>query len=307
MVIKISGSTTIHPFIKKLYIPPADSHKGQNGKMLVVGGSSLFHAASMWAAQVATYFVDFVHYASTSENNKVMLSVKKSFRGGIVVARQDILSYVEEDDVILIGPGMMRAQGAKSKIKNQKLKFSDILKIEDDATYTYAITKFLLQKYPHKQFVLDAGALQMMETSWLKNLKTPAIITPHIGEFAILFGTDLRTASQAQKIKAVGEMASSYHCVVLLKAIDDYVSDGKTTVQVVGGNAGLTKGGTGDVLAGLTAALAAKNAQVDSCVAASYILKATAQRLSLTHKEWYNIDSIIGEIPRTLADLTPRT
>ena len=55
--------------LKTLYVPPPDSHKGQNGKLLVIGGSHLFHAASLWALTVASRIVDLVHYSSVPENN----------------------------------------------------------------------------------------------------------------------------------------------------------------------------------------------------------------------------------------------
>src|SRR4030042_3221729 len=94
--------------IKKSFIQKPDSHKGQNGKILIIGGSSLFHSASIWAAEIASYFVDIVHYSSTVENNEVFLALKKKFRNGIVVSQKDLLHYIQEDDAILVGPGMIR-------------------------------------------------------------------------------------------------------------------------------------------------------------------------------------------------------
>jgi len=37
--------------LKKLYVPALNSHKGENGKLLIIGGSVLFHAASLWSLQ----------------------------------------------------------------------------------------------------------------------------------------------------------------------------------------------------------------------------------------------------------------
>lgn len=104
--------------LKKLYIPPPDSHKGQNGKLLIIGGSHLFHAASLWALKVASRIVDMVFYSSVPENNEIVQKAKEEFRDGIVVRREDIESYIEEADCILIGPGMLRNE--KLKIKNEK-------------------------------------------------------------------------------------------------------------------------------------------------------------------------------------------
>src|SRR3990167_11131787 len=101
---------------KKLYIPPPESHKGQNGKLLLVGGSHLFHAASLWALKVASRIVDMVFYSSVPENNQIILEAKKEFRDGIVVPREELDNYIEESDCILLGPGMMRSENAKFKV-----------------------------------------------------------------------------------------------------------------------------------------------------------------------------------------------
>ena len=90
-----------------------NSHKGQNGRVLIIGGSSLFHSSSIWAAEIASYFVDIVHYSSTKENNEIFLSLKKKFRNGIVVEQKDLDEYVKEDDAILVGPGMLRKNISK--------------------------------------------------------------------------------------------------------------------------------------------------------------------------------------------------
>ena len=52
---------TFNPkILKELYKPPAGSHKGQNGKLMIIGGSKLFHAASLWSLKVASRIVDMV-------------------------------------------------------------------------------------------------------------------------------------------------------------------------------------------------------------------------------------------------------
>ena len=71
--------------LKKLYTPPSDSHKGQNGKLLLIGGSKIFHAASLWSLKVASRIVDMVFYSSVPENNQIVQKAKQEFRDGIVV------------------------------------------------------------------------------------------------------------------------------------------------------------------------------------------------------------------------------
>ncbi|MEK7165289.1 MAG: ADP/ATP-dependent (S)-NAD(P)H-hydrate dehydratase, partial [Patescibacteria group bacterium] len=182
--------------LKQLYIPPSTSHKGQNGRLLIIGGSHLFHSASLWALKVASRIVDLVHYSSVAENNELVMKLKEEFRDGIIVPRSEIENYIEEDDAILIGPGMTRD------------------------TETEELTNRLLKKYPHKQWVIDAGALQMMD---IELIPKNAILTPHPGEFARIMGkvVDSRFDSlliQADLADQVKLFAKRYSCVVLYKS-----------------------------------------------------------------------------------------
>lgn len=251
--------------IIKLRLPLSDSHKGQNGRLLIIGGSELFHAASLWALEVASRIVDLVHYCSVPENNQL---VKSEFRNGIVVERGDIDAYIAEDDCILIGPGMTRDQETKE------------------------LTDRLLKKYSQKQWVIDAGALQMMDIGLIpKN----AILTPHHGEFAHSFG-DAEVESIAKK----------YQCIVLLKGQKDIASNGTDTQVVDGGNEGMTKGGTGDVLAGLIAALACKNDPYLATIAGSFINKKAGDALYKSVGPFFNASDLAGQIPKTMKQLIIR-
>ncbi len=302
MVIKTSDPDSIKPFLKNLPIPKPNSHKGQNGRILIIGGSTLFHAASIWAAEIASHFVDMVHYSSTEENNEILLALKKKFRNGMVVHKKNLIDYVKEDDAILIGPGMVRGE-VNSKFEIRNSKFQDILNIEDEATYTYYLTKFLLENFPEKKFVIDAGALQMMKPEWLLNLKAKPIVTPHMGEFKKLFASQINKDNPSETEKTVEEYARKFNCIILLKAVKDYISDGEKTVVIEGGNAGLTKGGTGDILAGLATSLYAKDSAYSSAVLSSFILKETAEKLFLTKGYWYNISDIIEFVPAVVKNL----
>ncbi len=280
MNIKTSDFKLVKSFLSKLTLPNPNSHKGQNGRVLIIGGSSLFHSASLWAAEVASHFCDIVHYSSTVENEKIFLSLKKKFRNGMIIPQEKIMEYAKEDDAILVGSGMMR-EGKEAK-------------------YTFDLTKSLIENFPDKQFVFDAGALQVMEPDWLLKLKTPAIITPHQKEFEKLFNQPILNLTMEEKTKIVEATARKYQTIILLKAVIDIISDGKQTYVVEGGNAGLTKGGTGDILGGLTTALSATNLSLMAAVSASILLKKTSEKLFQSKGYWYNIDNIIEMIPEVL-------
>ena len=283
MLIKTSDNKLVKTFLEKLSLPKSNSHKGQNGRVLIIGGSSLFHSASLWAAEVASHFCDMVHYSSTIENQEIFLSLKKKFHNGIVVPQEKLIDYVKEDDAVLVGSGMMR-EGKEAK-------------------YTFDLTKSLIENFPEKQFIFDAGALQMMEPEWLLNLKKPAVITPHQKEFEKLFKTSIFNKPLMEKEKIVKETANKFKIIILLKAIVDIISDGNEVYLIEGGNAGLTKGGTGDILAGLTTALSANNSALNSAVIASILLKKTGEKLFQSKGYCYNVSNIIEKVPENLKEL----
>ena len=165
--------------------------------------------------------------------------------------------------------------------------------LKDESEYTYFLVKKLIEEFPEKQYVFDAGALQMMDKDWLKKLKKPAIITPHQEEFRLLFGN---------KQSEIKNLAESYKTIILLKKIQDVVTDGKEEIIVEGGNAGLTKGGTGDILAGVAAALAVNNLPLVAAASASILLKSSADLLFQKKGYWYNINDLINKLPEVLAD-----
>ena len=257
----------------KLYIPPKNSHKGQNGRLLLIGGSDLFHAASLWALKVASRIVDLVHYASTPENNRIVKELKKEFRDGIVISRKDIDSYIEEDDCILIGPGMERNEETKT------------------------LTNTLLTKHPHKKWVIDAGAIQMLS---LDNIPKGAIVTPHKYEFEKLFNAK----PTEENIK---KLSMQYGITILVKGKEDIVCSEERCRIIKGGNAGMTKGGTGDVLAGLIAALFCKNDAFTASYMASYINKKAGDRLFKKVGYYFNASDLADEIPKVMKEIVLRS
>jgi len=270
--------------VQKLHISASVSHKGQNGKLLLIGGSQLFHAASLWSLTVASRIVDLVHYASVPENNELVHRAKEEFRNGIVIRREDIHDYIREDDVVLIGPGMERDRE------------------------TEELTNTLVTQYPDKKWVIDAGALQMIET---KNIPHNAILTPHHQEFEGLlrknYELGIRNYEENSSIEEkVKGFAKQFRCIVVLKGPVDIVSDGREIRQVTGGNAGMTKGGTGDVLAGLIAALATTNDPFVSAVAGSYINKQAGDELYKSVGPFFNATDLANQIPKTMATLLIR-
>jgi len=253
--------------LKKLYRPAANSHKGQNGKLLIIGGSELFHAASKWSLDIASKIVDMVFYSSVPSNNRLVQEAKQSFWGGIVIKRSHLNNYIVEADAILIGPGM------------------------DRSFYTKFLVNRLLRRYPEKKWVIDAGALQMVNP---KLLNVMHIITPHHQEMALLKNKDPRFDEENYQA----------NCYCLLKGQKDkvFAPHNKEIIEVTGGNAGMTKGGTGDVLAGLLAAFYCKNDALTSALVASHINKKAGENLYQQQGQYFNSSDLVDTIPMVLWD-----
>jgi len=269
------------PNFNKLYNPPQSSHKGQNGRLLVIGGSKLFHASIFFSADVASKIVDLVHFSSpANENNDlVRQKIKSGFWNGIVIDWSDIESYIAEDDCILIGPGMPRKAGKK---------LGDI--------DTSEVTDHLLKTYPNKRWVVDGGALQEVNP---KLLNGNMIITPHHKEWEILIRKENRDRTN-DKEDLLFYSKSHGNLTILLKGQVDIVCQGDEIIQVKGGNAGMTKGGTGDVLAGLVAALFCKNNAWLAATTASFVNKKAGDRLYQTVGPNFNASELIEAVPKTI-------
>lgn len=263
--------------LKQLHKPPKDSHKGQNGKLLIIAGSALFHAPLIWCAQIASRIVDMVYLASTPENNELVRSLKTKFHNGIIIPRSKIDEYINEADCILIGPGLPRKEGEETG--------------DDD---TKKLTESVLSA--KAQLVLDGGALQVIDKS---QIPKGAILTPHAREFEKLFG---KNKSKIVYLK-VQDMAKQHSCIILLKGQVDTICSPDKCITIKGGNPGMTKGGTGDVLAGLVASLACKNDPFLAAIAGSYINKKAGEFLFESVGDNYNATDLLNTIPVVLKKL----
>lgn len=284
-------STTIQNYLKNITLPQADSHKGQNGKLLIIGGSNLFHAASKWSLDVASKFVDMTFYASAPSNNQLVEAAKGEFWNGIVVRRNDLESYLEEADAILIGPGMERHD---AKTQDFDTPPTEAEWNED----TRKITNYLLKKYPEKKWVLDAGALQMVEPTLLTS---SVIVTPHHQELERLIGNFERTTVEKEETDSeVIKKLLEKGITILLKGPTDFVYHGDEVVEVTGGNPGMTKGGTGDVLAGLVAALYTRHDAMTAAVVGSYINKLAGEFLAESVGPFFNASDLVEAVPKMM-------
>ena len=234
--------------------PKRGSHKGQNGVVLIIGGSGTYHGAPVLAARAAVRFCDLVYFFSSPENQSVVRKMKFSTANVICVPKSKFSFALAHATCVLVGNGM------------------------DTGAATRAMASRVLKS--GKRCVIDAAALRVLP---VKLLHKGVILTPHMREFAAAFGCEADEGN-------VKRMAEKYGCTILLKGERDSVAAPGKFARVKGGNAGMTKGGTGDVLAGLCAALFSR---CDDPMRAAYTASALNKRAGeLLFKRYkYNFSS----------------
>lgn len=295
--------------LEKLYQAPSNSNGEDNGQVTIIGGSTLFHGAPLFSLTAASRVVDMVFFASPEPSIRETASqLKAQLSSFIWVPWSDIESYIEKSDAILIGPGFMR-YSSESQAEASRLA------CDAECQKTREVTLKLLNLFPEKKWVIDAGSLQTMEADWIP---AGAVVTPNKHEFDMLFSDEILRLHSAEQNSAqddksdeeivsdlsnVESMARKYNCTIVYKGPETLVTNGVESIVISGGNAGLTKGGTGDTLAGLTTALLAKNDPILAASAATYILKKTAEKLEKTVGTNFNADDLAAAIFPTFRQL----
>ncbi|MBI3331653.1 NAD(P)H-hydrate dehydratase [Candidatus Peregrinibacteria bacterium] len=259
------------------------SHKGENGKVAIIGGSKTMHGAPLLSALAAEHAgVDLVFVALPALHQQIARMTSLNFQvhpfAGDEISKKDLrplLELLATMDSAVIGPGLDRSQESQNIIR------------ELIASAPCAI-------------VLDASALQSwtLEAAQGKN----AVLTPHMGELERL-GVDPKNLAAIAKKYAV-----TIHC----KGPTDRIAGSDGSLQEVsGGDAGLTVGGTGDALAGLIAGLIAQkmdpmarrsrpSVPMDACITASRVIKRAAVILSEKKGFAFTARDVTEEIPMQL-------
>jgi NAD(P)H-hydrate epimerase len=236
--------------LKGLAVRSASSHKGNSGSILVIGGGPYSGAPAFSALAALRAGADIVTVVVPESISDVVagfspdLIMAKGIRGEKLCPEHIplISSLIGSSDVVVIGPGLGR-----------------------DAATLEAIGKILPMC---KKAVIDADALY--------DLSLPVagdgdfIITPHGREFSRLIGNTLPSSLQEKK-GLVRAFSQEKQIVTILKGSIDVISDGKETRLNRTGNAGMTVGGTGDVLAGIVGALFASNSAFDAACCGCFV------------------------------------
>lgn len=258
--------------VKLLYKPNANSHKGQNGKLLIIGGSERYHGAPLMAAKMASKIVDMVYFYSTGENQVLCKKMKSGLCEFISVLEGELDDYADEADCILIGPGLSISKETKE------------------------LTEYILKKYKTKKIILDADSLKVIKPNLLQS---NFLVLPHEREFESLFKVKIKK-NLSQRVRETQKAAKKYNCHIVLKGKDDVICSPKSCKVNAVGHPGLTKGGTGDVLAGMVAGFSCKDDLFLAGSAAIFLNGLAGQRLAKKVSHYYSATDLIAEIPRAI-------
>ena len=238
------------------------SHKGEQGHVLVVGGSAGMGGAARLAGEAAL----------RAGAGLVSVYCHRDYVGGLAAARPELMvtgydpvpdfhqmnPLVARAEVIVAGPGLSTAAWAMPVIDNLlHAQHSPLPHAQPSATHQTPPSLShapLAQTYLHKTLVLDADALNLLAMRPPAEPLAQVILTPHPGEAARLLG--ISTAEvEADRYHAARTLQQRYGGVVVLKGAGTLVTDGEHLSVIAGGNPGMASGGMGDVLAGVIAAL----------------------------------------------------
>ena len=270
------------------------SHKGENGRVLVIGGSSRYAGAPSLAGIAALKVgADLVTIAVPSS----IVGEVRSYSPDLIVVplpsegllSADSIPQLKREiavaDTVVMGMGLGTDKGTASAVKEICAHLVEI----------------------GKPSVIDADALKALGDDRNNLSLKGCIITPHAGEFLALTGERLaadREDGWQERLPAVRAWASRLKCTILLKSRYDIITDGVSFKVKTIGNAGLAVGGTGDVLAGIAGAILCRGAgPYRSAVAASFLNSYAGDVLEAEMGQHFTAKDLSDAMPRSLKRL----
>lgn len=266
----------------------ADAHKGEFGRLLVIGGSEVFSGAPTLVA-LAAYRTgtDLVFVAAPEKTALAISSVSPNLitvkLPGENLANSHIgilREQLERASAVAVGPGLGMSKQTVAAVRK--------------------IVALALQR--KKPLLLDADGLKALGVIRKRMFDGPTVATPHAGEFQAISGK-VPSRDLAIRIEEVKEFASRSGAVVLLKGHTDVISDGAHTKLNNTGNPGMTVGGTGDVLSGVVAGLMAQGVDAfKAAVAGAFINGAAGDFAEERYGYHLTPTDLLAQIPKVMND-----
>jgi len=235
-----------------------NSHKGNFGHVLVIGGEEGYLGASQMAAEAAMRVGSGLVSVATRKSHAAQLGIAvPEIMSHGVETLDELIPLIKQANVIAIGPGLGQSEWAK-------LLFARAL--ESDLP-----------------IIIDADALNLLAEE--EESSPNWIITPHPGEAARLLKTDVATI-QSDRFQSAKMLHEKYHGPVVLKGAGSIMTDSEGGLFVCNaGNPGMSTGGMGDVLTGVIAGLIAQGIEINNATQLGVLMHANAADMAANSGE----------------------
>ncbi len=254
-----------------------DSHKGDHGEVLVIGGGPYTGAPALAGKAALRAGADLVRVTCPTSVAHEVQGYSENLIVRPVEGREllpghvgQVMEFAARHDTLVIGPGL------------------------GDNPETLEAAEAIIKSFSGTAIV-DADALQVVP-----GIETDAtlICTPHQGELVKMGGPE--RADWRDRRDAVETFAGELGYTLLVKGQYDIVSDGELTRVNRTGNPGMTVGGTGDVLAGVTGALAAGQKPIHAAGLGAYITGRAGDTVAEQYGDGLVATDLIDAVPAAM-------
>lgn len=269
---------------------PPTSHKGENGRLLIVAGGPYCGAPLLAATAALRTGIDLVRLYTPTQ----CAQAARAHAPDLIVHEGSAKTRLEPDDVdaigtylgqvdaLLVGPGLGLDRPTRDAVET-----------------LLGLTQ--RRKIP---LVLDADALVVAGQHPALLPRRPVIVTPHAGEFRKLTGRPVPRLER-DAIRVTQREARRLRVTCLLKGPTDVITDGRRTKLGRVHHPFMTAGGTGDALAGATAALLAKGLDAFASACAGAFLTGAAGVRAFEEFSWgARATDVVASIPWVLRSWT---
>ncbi len=263
------------------------AHKGDSGRLLVIGGSEIYSGAPTLVSLAAMRTgVDIVYLAAPAKTAMAissmspdLITIKLEGENLNPVNMETIKPYLSMVDAVAMGPGL--------GLNPETIKFVKACVEEVEKA--------------KKPLLLDADGLKAF-AKFKRPLEVPLVLTPHTGEYTILTSEEL-PEDQEERVLAIQKNAKKLNATILVKGKVDIICDSNRAKLNFTGNPGMTVGGTGDVLSGIVGGLMAQNVDAFEAAAAGAFVNGAAGDFVANEIGFHMVATdIIDWIPRVFED-----
>ncbi|RMF55557.1 MAG: NAD(P)H-hydrate dehydratase [Calditrichaeota bacterium] len=271
-----------------------DAHKYECGKVAVLAGSRGYTGAAALTASAALKIGSGLVILGIPESMNSVMEQKLTE----VITRplpeedeqtiglkslDEINDLLEWCDVLAIGPGLGRTEEVQHTVIKILRNLNKPAVIDADALFALANYPNILKEAPHPHWIL----------------------TPHLGEFRRFFPSVSKEELSSQRVELAQQFATNFQLVLVLKGAPSLVAlpDGQILINSTG-NSGLASGGTGDVLTGFIAGLAAQGLSPEEAAYTGNYIHGLAADFVAERETKYSL--IAGELIENLGPVLNR-